>query len=74
MAEWTPALFLDPRSKDPVYLQIAHALMKEIHRGRFRPGDLLPGYRTLAEQVGVGCKQTFNGKTGGCSGNFGCTE
>ena len=53
MAEWTPALFLDPRSNDPVYLQIAHALMKEIHRGRFRPGDLLPGYRTLAEQVGV---------------------
>ena len=53
MAEWTPALFLDPRSRDPVYLQIAHALMKEIHRGRFRPGDPLPGYRTLAEQLGV---------------------
>lgn len=53
MAEWTPAVFLDPRSKDPVYLQIAHALMKEIHRGRFRPGDSLPGYRTLAEQLGV---------------------
>jgi GntR family transcriptional regulator/MocR family aminotransferase len=53
VAEWTPALFLDPRSRDPVYLQIAHALMKEIHRGRFRPGDPLPGYRTLAEQLGV---------------------
>ena len=53
MAEWVPALFLDPRSRDPVYLQIAHALMKEIHRGRFRPGDSLPGYRTLAEQLGV---------------------
>jgi GntR family transcriptional regulator / MocR family aminotransferase len=53
VAEWTPAVFLDPRSKDPVYLQIAHALMKEIHRGRFRPGDSLPGYRTLAEQLGV---------------------
>jgi hypothetical protein len=22
----------------------------------------------------TGCKQTFNAKTGGCSGNFGCTE
>ena len=22
----------------------------------------------------TGCKQTYNGKTGGCSGNFGCTE
>jgi GntR family transcriptional regulator/MocR family aminotransferase len=53
VAEWTPSLFLDPRSEDPVYLQIAHALMKEIHRGRFRPGDPLPGYRTLAEQLGV---------------------
>ena len=53
MAEWIPSLFLDPRSEDPVYLQIAHALMKEIHRGRFRPGDPLPGYRTLAEQLGV---------------------
>lgn len=53
MAEWSPALFLDPRSEDPVYLQIAQALMKEIHRGRFRPGDSLPGYRTLAEQLGV---------------------
>ncbi|HUM13528.1 MAG TPA: PLP-dependent aminotransferase family protein [Myxococcaceae bacterium] len=53
MADWTPALFLDPRSKDPVYLQIAHALMKEIHRGRLHPGDPLPGYRTLAEQLGV---------------------
>ncbi len=53
MAEWIPALFLDPRSEEPVYLQIAHALMKEIHRGRFRPGDSLPGYRTLAEQLGV---------------------
>ncbi|HTS79363.1 MAG TPA: PLP-dependent aminotransferase family protein [Myxococcaceae bacterium] len=53
MAEWVPSLFLDPRSEDPVYLQIAHALMREIHRGRFRPGDPLPGYRTLAEQLGV---------------------
>jgi GntR family transcriptional regulator/MocR family aminotransferase len=50
---WTPPVFLDPRSEAPVYLQIAHALMREIHRGRFRPGDPLPGYRSLAEQIGV---------------------
>src|SRR6516164_2607313 len=36
-----------------MYLRIAHALMREIHRGRFRPGDALPGYRSLAEQLGV---------------------
>jgi GntR family transcriptional regulator/MocR family aminotransferase len=53
LSGWTLALFLDPQSGDPVYLQIAHALMQEIHRGRLRPGDLLPGYRTLAEQLGV---------------------
>lgn len=27
--------------------------MGEIHRGRFRPGDPLPGYRTLAASLGV---------------------
>jgi GntR family transcriptional regulator/MocR family aminotransferase len=53
VSEWTPSVFLDTRSDEPVYLQIAHALMREIHRGRFHPGDALPGYRTLAEQLGV---------------------
>jgi GntR family transcriptional regulator/MocR family aminotransferase len=53
MSGWTPTLFLDSQSREPVYLQIAHALMQEIHRGRFRPGDALPGYRTVAEQLGV---------------------
>jgi len=46
-------VFLDPASQEPVYLQIAHALMHEIHRGRLKPGDGLPGYRTLAAQLGV---------------------
>jgi GntR family transcriptional regulator/MocR family aminotransferase len=53
LAGWTPTVFLDPRSDEPVYLQIAHAVMREIDRGRFRPGDPLPGYRSLAEQLGV---------------------
>ena len=53
VSDWTPSVFLDKRSDEAVYLQIAHALMREIHRGRFRPGDALPGYRTLAEQLGV---------------------
>ena len=48
-----PTITLDPTSDRPVYLQIAHALMTEIHRGRFRPGDALPGYRTLAQELGV---------------------
>jgi len=53
VSEWVPTLFLDPRSGEPIYLQIAQALMREIHRGRLGPGDPLPGYRTLAEQLGV---------------------
>ncbi len=53
MNGWTPTVFLDPTSQEPVYLQIAHALMQEIHRGRLRPGDSLPGYRALAMQLTV---------------------
>jgi GntR family transcriptional regulator/MocR family aminotransferase len=48
-----PTIFLDPASRRPAYLQIAQALMSEIHTGRFHPGDRLPGYRALAEQLGV---------------------
>lgn len=48
-----PKIVLDPRSERPVYLQIAHAFMEEILRGRFRPGDPLPGYRTLALDLAV---------------------
>jgi GntR family transcriptional regulator/MocR family aminotransferase len=53
LAEWKLAFFLDPESVAPVYLQIAQALIAEVQRGRLRPGDPLPGYRTLAEQLGV---------------------
>ncbi len=53
MRAFTPTIFLDPASRQPTYLQIAQALMAEIHRGRFQPGDRLPGYRALAEQLGV---------------------
>jgi len=48
-----PTIALEPGSDRPVYLQIAHALMREIHRGRFQAGDALPGYRTLAQELGV---------------------
>ncbi len=53
MAPSVPHIPLDPRSERPVYLQIAQALMGEILRGRYRPGDPLPGYRTLAAALGV---------------------
>jgi len=50
---FTPTIHLDPASRAPVYLQIVAALAREIHRGRFLPGDRLPGHRTLAEHLGV---------------------
>lgn len=53
MTDWSFQPTLDPASTEPVYLQLARAVSDEIRRGRFRPGDPLPGSRTLAEQLGV---------------------
>ena len=53
VSDWPPVIFLDPGSTEPAYLQISRALRREIERGRLSPGDALPGYRTLAEQLGV---------------------
>ena len=40
----------------PAYLQIAHALIDAIRRGRLAPGSALPGTRELAARVGVNRK------------------
>lgn len=53
MSDWNVHLFLKPGSTAPVYRQIAQALSSEVQRGRLRPGDPLPGYRAMAEQLGV---------------------
>ena len=53
MSATDPTILLDTASRKPAYLLKAEALMAEIHRGRFRPCDWLPGYRALAEQLGV---------------------
>ncbi len=53
MSAIDPTILLDTASRKPAYLLKAEALMAEIHRGRFRPCDWLPGYRALAEQLGV---------------------
>jgi GntR family transcriptional regulator/MocR family aminotransferase len=44
---------LDPTAKSPLFVQISQALADDIARGRLRPGDALPGTRTLAETLGV---------------------
>ncbi len=47
------ALELDAESHEPLFVRIATALMNEIRRGRLRPGDGLPGTRTLAQTLDV---------------------
>jgi GntR family transcriptional regulator/MocR family aminotransferase len=37
----------------PLFVRIARAIAAEIRRGRLRPGEALPGTRTLAEQLGT---------------------
>jgi GntR family transcriptional regulator/MocR family aminotransferase len=44
---------LDPRENAPLFVQISSSLARDIARGRLRPGDPLPGTRTLAETLGV---------------------
>ncbi len=39
-----------------VYLQITHALIEEIRRGRLAPGTVLPGTRELAESLEINRK------------------
>jgi GntR family transcriptional regulator / MocR family aminotransferase len=50
---WDFALDVDRSRRQPLYRQIAGALAGEISRGRLKPGDVLPGTRTLAEAVAV---------------------
>jgi GntR family transcriptional regulator / MocR family aminotransferase len=42
-----------PPGETPLFARIAAAVVDDIRRGRLRPGDALPGSRTLAETLGV---------------------
>lgn len=53
MAQWDLAIQLDREREETLYLQIASAIQDGIRKGRFRPGDALPGTRALAELLGV---------------------
>lgn len=46
-------LSLDPAADTPLFVQISQALAADIARGRLKPGDALPGSRSLAESLGV---------------------
>ncbi|HJV91430.1 MAG TPA: PLP-dependent aminotransferase family protein [Holophagaceae bacterium] len=53
MRPWTFPLALEPGATEPLFLQIARGIAGDVRRGRLRPGDALPGSRTLAEELGV---------------------
>ena len=44
------------KGADPVYIQIAQGLIREIERGRLKSGDVLPGSREMAAELGVNRK------------------
>jgi GntR family transcriptional regulator/MocR family aminotransferase len=54
MRPWTFPIALQPgTSREPVFQQIAQAIRGDIRRGRLRPGDALPGSRSLAHTLAV---------------------
>lgn len=50
---WKFEIRLDEKSGKAVYLQIADAIIKDIHSGRLKPGDALPGSRNLSQFLKV---------------------
>jgi GntR family transcriptional regulator / MocR family aminotransferase len=53
MGSWIFAMELNRRGNMPLSWQIARTISAEIQRGRLRPGDRLPGSRTLASSLQV---------------------
>ena len=47
-------LYIDRTSAAPLYLQIYKQILDQIREQKLSPGDLLPGSRALAAQLGVG--------------------
>lgn len=53
LRDWKFEIQLDEKSDKAIYLQIADALIKDIHSGRLKTGDALPGSRNLAQLLKV---------------------
>ena len=59
LREWRLNLKLNLKHRPggtPIYVQIAHGLVAEIRRGRLIAGEVLPGSREMAEELGVNRK------------------
>src|SRR5689334_12600728 len=53
MPRWEFVFPLEREGGTPLFQQIARGIAGDIRRGRLRPGDALPGTRTLARALGV---------------------
>src|SRR5262245_11919193 len=53
MRGWDLGIELDARSSLPLFLQIARAVTDGVRSGRLRPGEPLPGSRTLAATLRI---------------------
>lgn len=50
---WQLEIQLDTQSDKAIYLQIADAIIKDIHSGRLKAGDALPGSRNIAQLLHI---------------------
>src|SRR5438874_9853223 len=53
MRGWQVALDLRGESEQPIFIRLARAISDDVRRGRLKPGDALPGSRSLARALGV---------------------
>lgn len=51
--QWDFPVALDRARSEPLFLQISRSIVDDICRGRLKPGDALPGTRTLADVLKV---------------------
>lgn len=53
LRKWNFEIQLDKESDKAIYLQISDAIIKDIHSGRLKSGDALPGSRNIAQLLKV---------------------
>lgn len=53
MSVWQVRLDLHGDEQQPIFLRLARAISDDVRRGRLKPGDALPGSRSLARTLGV---------------------
>jgi GntR family transcriptional regulator/MocR family aminotransferase len=53
MRGWQVAVDLRGEGEQPIFIRLARAISDDVRRGRLKPGDALPGSRSLARDLGV---------------------